>query len=161
MLKFKAVTEEKEVVLEVELFIPPENELTEIIHEKDGYHFYRYKGKDLPSRFWPGQSLLTRFDLTWDGKPIQIPDRFWSDLAGLRIETSTLDPAKLKPEFQWRAQEFLENLEQPHLSLSADGGTVLIEWERPEECDGRSTIRWIISCSGNVLRHRHQPQHEC
>ena len=47
------------------------------------------------------------------------------------------------------------------LSLSAEVGTVLIEWERPEECDSHSTIRWIISKSGVVLRHRHCPPHEC
>ena len=45
-------------------------------------------------------------------------------------------------------------------SLSAEGGTVLIEWERPEECDSHSTIRWIVSKSGTVLRHRHCPPHE-
>ena len=27
-----------------------------------------------------GTTLLTRFDLTWDGKAMDIPDRFWNDL---------------------------------------------------------------------------------
>ena len=37
----------------------------------------------------------------------------------------------------------------------------IIEWERPEECDSHSTIRWIVIKSGVVLRHRHCPPHEC
>jgi hypothetical protein len=37
--------------------------------------------------------------------------------------------------------------------LSAEGGTALIEWERPEECNSHSTIRWIVSKSGVILRH--------
>ena len=105
--------------------------------------------------------MLTRFDLTWDGKAMKIPERFWNDLPGFRIETSTLDPEELKPDLQWKALQFLERLRQPRLSLSAEGGTVLIEWDRPEECDSRSTIRWIVSKSGTVLRHRHCPPHEC
>jgi hypothetical protein len=45
-------------------------------------------------------------------------------------------------------------------SLSAEGGTVLIEWGRDEECDSSSTIRWIVSKSGTMLRHRNCPPHE-
>ena len=90
-----------------------------------------------------------------------IPERFWSDLAGLDIETSTLDPAQLKSDLQWDAKKFLEALRQPRVMLSAEGGTALIEWVRAEECNGVSTIRWIIGKSGTVLRHRHEPPHEC
>jgi hypothetical protein len=92
---------------------------------------------------------------------MNIQERFWNDLPGLRIETSTLDPQKLKPDLQRKALQFLDQLEQPRLSLSAEGGTVLIEWTRPEECDSSSTIRWIVSKSGTILRHRHCPPHEC
>lgn len=160
-LSFKAVSGDRRLVLQVELFRPPEDEVTEAKDEKGEHRCYQYKDKDMPTRFWPGQSLLTRFDLTWDGKAMNIPDRFWNGLAGLRIETSTLDPEKLQPELRWKAQEFLERLDQPRLSLSAEGGTVLVEWSRPEECDSRSTIRRILSKSGTVLRHRHCPPHEC
>jgi hypothetical protein len=160
-LRYKAVSDEGKLVLQVELIQPAAQEVTEIKDEKGELRCYRFRGKDLPSRYWPGCSLLTRFDLTWDGKAMNIPGRFWNDLPGLQIETSTLDPETLKPELQWKARQFLDQLEQPRVILSADGGTVLIEWVRPEECDSRSTIRWIISKSGTVLRHRHEPPHEC
>ena len=160
-LKFKATTEEGELVLQVEIMRPAERDISESTDEEGNLRYYLYKGREMPYPFHPGTTLLTRFDLTWDGKVIPIPERFWNDLPGLRIETSTLDPDTLKPDLQWLAVEFLESLDQPRLSLSADGGTVLIEWVRPEECDSRSTIRWIISKSGTVLRHRLCPPHEC
>ena len=160
-LTFKAVSGEGNLVLQVELIRVPEDEATEVLDEDGNLKHYLYKGKAMPYPFHPGTTLLTRFDLTWDGKAMNIPERFWNDLPGLRIETSPLDPEKLDPKLQWKAHEFLERLEKPRLSLSAEGGTVLIEWVRPEECDSRSTIRWIISKSGTVLRHRHCPPHEC
>lgn len=160
VLKFTATTDDRKITLQVELILPAEDEVTEAKDEKGEFRAYQYKGKDMPERFWPGQSLLTRFDLTWDGKAMKIPERFWNDLPGFRIETSTLTPETLKPELQWKAEKFFEGLRQPRVSLSAEGGTVLIEWERPEECDSHSTIRWIVSKSGVVLRHRHCPPHE-
>jgi hypothetical protein len=160
-LSFKAKSEEGNLVLQVELFCPPDDEVTQVTDKKGEHRYFQYKGKDMPTRFWPGQSLLTRFELSWDGKAMNIPERFWNDLPGFRIETSTLEVEKLKPDLQWKAHQFLESLDQPRLSLSAEGGTVLIEWNRPEECDSRSTIRWIVSKSGTVLRHRYCPPHEC
>ena len=160
-LEFKAVAEEGKITLQVELMRPAEHEVTEVLDEKGEHRCYQYKGKDQPYPFRPGVNLVKRFDLTWDGKAMQIPERFWNDLPDLRIATSTLNPETLKPEIRWKAERFLENLRQPHVSLSAEGGTVLIEWVRPEECDSRSTIRWIVSKSGTVLRHRHCPPHEC
>lgn len=162
-LTFKATTEEGKITLQVELIRPAEDEVTETKDPDgpDGAVRFMYKGKVQPYPFYPGNTLLTRFDLTWDGEAMKIPERFWNDLPGFRIQTSTLDPKKLKPELQWKALKFLDSLDQPRLSLSADGGTVLIEWDRPEECDSRSTIRWIVSKSGAVLRHRHCPPHEC
>lgn len=152
---------EEKLVLQVELIQPADDEITEAKDEKGEFRCYRYKGKDLAYPFHPGSKLLSRFDLTWSGKAMPIPERFWSDLAGLDIETSTLDPAQLKSDLQWDAKKFLEALRQPRVMLSAEGGTALIEWVRPEECDARSTIRWIISKSGTILRHRHEPPHEC
>lgn len=160
-LTFKAVSEEGDLVLQVELIRVPEDEATEVTDEKGDHLHYLYKGKPMPYPFHPGSTLLTRFDLTWAGKAMNIPERFWNDLPGLRIQTSPLVPENLDPKIQWEAYEFLENLDQPRISLSAEGGTALIEWARPEECDSSSTIRWIISKSGTVLRHRHCPPHEC
>jgi len=157
-MEFKA--EDENIVLHVGLIRPADNEISEMTDEKGDFRCYSYKGVEMHPRFWPGCSLLTRFDLTWNGKAMKIPERFWNDLPGFRIETSTLDPDKLKPELQWRGTQFLDGLERPRVSLSAEGGTVLIEWVRPEECDSQSTTRWIISKSGTVLRHRHHP-HDC
>jgi hypothetical protein len=160
-LKFMAVTENETITLQVELIRPTEEEITESKDEQGQHRCYQYKGKDQPYPFHPGSTILTRFDLTWDGNAMNIPERFWTDLPDLRIETSTLKPEKLAPDLHWKAEQFLDNLRQPRVSLSADGGTVLIEWERPEECDSHSIIRWIISKSGAVLRHRLCPPHEC
>ena len=159
-LKFQATTDEGRITLQVELIRPGDDQVTETT-DADGAVRYRYQGRILPYPFYPGNTLLQRFNLTWDGKAMKIPERFWNDLPGLRIETSSLDPEKLPPEFRWKAQQFLGRLRQPRVSLSAEGGTVLIEWERPEECDSHSMIRWIVSRSGVVLRHRHCPPHEC
>lgn len=57
------------------------------------------------------------------------------------------------------ANAILPILERYCYDCHADGGTVLIQWDRPEECDGRSTIRWIVSKSGTVLRHRYEAPH--
>lgn len=160
-LSFKAVSDDGQLVLQVELIRVPEEEMTEVTDEKGDHLHYLYKGRKMPYPFHPGCTLLTRFDLTWDGKAMKVPERFWNDLPGLRIQSSPLVPENLGPELQWKAEEFLEGLEKPRLSLSAEGGTALIEWVRPEECDSHSTIRWIISKSGVVLRHRHCLPHEC
>lgn len=161
VMKFRCSDAEDRVVFEVELFQPAESDIKEARDAKGGFLHYLYKDKPQPYPFRPGVNLIRRFDLTWEGKAMKIPERFWNDLPDFRIETSTLKPETLKPELQWKAEKFLERLRQPRVSLSAEGGTVLIEWERPEECDSHSTIRWIVSKSGVVLRHRHCPPHEC
>lgn len=150
LLSFKAVSPDDRVVLQVELVKPLPGEIardktTGVSH---------YKGKPLSDRYWDGQTLLTGFDLTWDGKPVSIHPRFWADLVGLDISTSTLDPGSVQDIHRWDADEFLNGLRHPRVTVSADLGTALVEWERGEECDGRSMIRWIISRSGTVLRHR-------
>jgi hypothetical protein len=160
-MEFRCSDADGSVVFEVELFKPAESDIKEATDSKGEHLHYLYKGKPQPYGFRPGVNLIRRFDLNWDGKAVPIPERFWNDLPDLRIATSTLKPETLKPELRWKAEEFLERLRQPRVSLSAEGGTVLIEWERGEECDSHSTIRWIVSKSGVVLRHRHCPPHEC
>jgi hypothetical protein len=64
--------------------IPLPLKVTQAMDEKGEHRCFQYKGKDMPGRFWPGQSLLTRFDLTWDGKRIPIAERFWNDLTRAR-----------------------------------------------------------------------------
>ena len=158
--KFTAKSEEGNLTLEVELEFPKEPDLVALPEVGGEYQGYSYKGEKLPLRFWPGCSLITKFDFKWDGKPIEIEKRFWRDLAGFIIEDVPNKPA-LKPEESWKYQKFIDGLRRPSVMISQDGGTALIEWVRSEECDSSSTIRWIISRSGTVLRHRYEPPHEC
>ena len=122
---------------------------------------YYHDDSLLPRDFWPGRHALVQFELFWDGKQILIEDRFWRDLYGFRIQTSTIDIAQLPDMHKYQFDEFLSRLAQPRVILSADGGTALIEWERPEECDSHSIYRWIITRDGRVLRHCDRPPHEC
>lgn len=161
ILKFTAKAEEGNATLNVELYVPAEKQIKELKDPDGTLTGYSMDGKKMPERFWPGSSLIKKFELVWDGKPIEIPKRFWEDLAGFTIQSSSLEVDKLPSEQQAAAAEFLENLTRPHVSISADGGTILIEWERGEECDGHSVIRWMITKGGVVLRHRHTPPHEC
>jgi len=159
-LRFTAKSEEGNLTLDVELEVPPEGELSERKDEEGSITGYNWRGEILPQRCWPGQSLIKKFDFQWDGKPVVVERRFWRDLAGFGIQTVPNKPALLADE-DWRYNDFLASLRQPRVMLSADGGTALIEWVRPEECDSSSTTRWIISRSGTVLRHRHEPPHDC
>ena len=156
-----AKAEEGNAVLRVELQKPDEKQIKELKDADGSVTGYSLNGKKLPERFWPGCTLIKKFDLQWDGKKIDIPERFWADLAGLRIQESSLNLEKLSPDSRFEGEKFLAQLDRPRVYISADGGTLLIEWGRPEECDGHSTIRWIISKSGTILRHRHTPPHEC
>jgi hypothetical protein len=151
--KYTAESGEGNIKLNVELFFPPDDKVKEVA-DPEGFTSYHYDGKKLPERWWKGESLLTKFELLWDGKPVPIEKRFWSDLAGFRIQVSPLEIKDVAEKHVAAFLEFLGSIHQPRVSLSADKGTILIEWNRSEECDSRSTIRWMVSRSGTVLRHR-------
>ena len=87
LFEYKAVSIEGNLVLRVNLIKPAEDEITVISDKNGDFKCYQYKGKKLPIRFWPGCNLLTRFDFTWDGESIPIPERFWTDLPGFDIES--------------------------------------------------------------------------
>ena len=56
---------------------------------------------------------LTRFDLTWDGQAMNLPERFWNDLPGLDLETSFSSQSKIN-----NPQSAFDNLFQfPRLTL--------------------------------------------
>ncbi len=152
--EFTAESGEGDVSLMVVLFRPP-GEAVKEVKDKDGSTSYQYDGKKLPERYWPGESLLKKFELRWSGKTVGIDPRFWSDLAGLKIQDSLFRVEDISPDHVGAYFDFLGKLQQPRLTFSADRGTVLIEWKRSEECDSHSVIRWIVSRSGTVLRHRH------
>ena len=153
-MKFKAFSAERNLTLEVELIIPPENEISEAKNAAGEMIGYQWKGKVMAGNFAPGSTLLTKFRLEWDGKPVPIPNRLWNDLAALKITECNLDPKTIDPKFAYNFHEFLEGLQQPRILLSAENGTALIEWRRSEDCDSRSIIRWMVGRTGTVLRHR-------
>jgi len=110
----------------------------------------------------PGTNhVLSQFDLTLDGKKVPVAEKEWNDLCGFFIQTSDLDVEKQPKELWWQAREFLAALHQPRVSVSAEDGTVLIEWQRPEECDSHSIVYWTVTPDGQVLRHIKRPPHEC
>lgn len=110
----------------------------------------------------PWSTFIRVFKLTWNGQEIAIPQRFWNDLDHVRLEDyPKAEISKVPAEKREIFNEQLGQLQRPRLILSAESGTVLIEWRRGEECDSHSIIRWIVSKSGVVLRHRHEPFHLC
>jgi len=116
--------------------------------------------KEDPDFRW--NDRIKEFRLVWEGRPIEVADRFWNDISGLQIDAyPDQEIAKVPEDSRWKLEEHLENLSQPRLTLSEDKGTVLIEWRISQECDSHSTIRWIVSKKGTVLRHRDTPFHEC
>ncbi|SHK09160.1 hypothetical protein SAMN02745181_3237 [Rubritalea squalenifaciens DSM 18772] len=148
-----------EATLYVELYEPTDAELEKIKNHKGQTVGYKLKGQKLPSRFWKGETLIRKFELTWDGKKIDIPERFWADLAGFRLQQSSLKLEDVPDDQKPYARGFLSHLNKPKIHISADRGTVLIEWTRSEECDGHSRLHWVISKSGKVLRHRTMAPH--
>jgi hypothetical protein len=153
-LTHEAQSKDGSLRLRVKL-ITPEDVTARTIGQGDSEETrYEWEGKLLPADFYPGRNLLRTFQFTWDDRAMVIPERFWKDLSGFEVETSTLDPETVLIEDQLSAREFVDALLQPRLTPSADGGTAMIEWQRSEDCDSRSTIRWLISRSGAVMRHR-------
>jgi len=160
-MEYTAKSDDGVLVLAVKLIEPEDGEISEASGSKGEFSHYTYKGVKLEEGFWPGRSLLVDFSFKWAGEAIPVAERFWKYLPGFRILVSDLDAAKVGDKLAGKLEEFKEGLGCPRVIPSGDGGTALIEWERGEECDGRSTIRWIISRSGVVMRHRHTPPHEC
>lgn len=160
-LECTAEAEEGNAILRITLYKPDESKIKEIKDDAGDVTGYTFNGIKLPDGFWPGCALIKSFDIEWDGKKVTVPERFWSALPGFRLQKSSLDIGTLPAEQRYKASEFLSSLFNPRIYISADKGTLLVEWVRPEECDSRSTIRWIITRSGTVLRHRHTPPHEC
>lgn len=153
--RFRSMSLEKRLVLAVVLARPGEEELAPIVKDGDVVG-YSLRGRQLVGGYSPGLSVVEAFDLTWDGQPIPISPRFWGDLAGFRLQTLSVDLDTLDLEQRARAEAYLARLDQPRVVLSADEGTALIEWHRPEKGELKSTFRWIVSRSGTVLRHRHR-----
>ncbi|MEO8353275.1 MAG: hypothetical protein ABI680_16220 [Chthoniobacteraceae bacterium] len=154
-------SEEGTLRLRVELFFPSGEEIEQRPAEDGETTRFYYRGKRLPDTYWPTCSLLHRFDFFWNDQQIDVPRRFWADLCRLRLQMIEPSPPGLSDQEQVQFADFVSRLDQPHVFLSADGGTALVEWERPEDCDRHSMIRWMISKKGTVLRHTFTPPDEC
>lgn len=158
--EFTAVSPEGRLALTVALSRPGEEELAPI--EEDGVVVgYSLAGRRLLAGFRPGIAVVAGFELLWDGHEVSIPPRFWSDLAGFRIQTLAVDMGMLDLAQRAQAERCLADLDQPRVVLSADQGTAMIEWSRRERGDVCSTYRWVVSRSGTVLRHRHRLPQAC
>lgn len=154
VMEFDAYSPDRGVILSVALTVPPEKEVTETLNDAGELTGYQWKHIRLPADYMPGGTYLTKFQLKWDGKEVPIPEKFWSDLVRLQVMDCKFSAKDVPEKFMWKFHEFLAGLYQPRVVKSMEGGTVLIEWIRTEECDSRSTIRWMVSRSGTVLRHR-------
>jgi hypothetical protein len=154
LMKFDAYSPDRGLILSVELTIPPENEVTESQNDAGELTGYQWKNIRMPADFNPGSTLLTKFQFKWDGKEVPIPEKFWNDLARLQIMDCRVGIEDVTDKFAVKFFDFVAELYQPRVVRSMEGGTALIEWSRSEECDSSSTIRWMVSRSGTVLRHR-------
>lgn len=102
------------------------------------------KGEEQPPEAWLGKrklpegilwrkpTLISSFSIKIDGKKINIPARFWNDLAGFDLRKVIVNK-KPSAEDQWKLDEFINGIRNPKISRSRDGGTVMVSWIRPEE----------------------------
>jgi hypothetical protein len=154
----EAIRPPARATLEVELDIPGGERVVALTGDNGEVKGYKLDGKKAPEGFSPGASVLTKFKLRWDGKEVPIAERFWSDLLRLQIVTSDLTTKQVATEHVGQLIEFHAKLMHPRVMISAEEGTLLIEWARREEGEGHSTLRWMVSRNGTVLRHRLQAQ---
>lgn len=104
------------------------------------------KGKDKAPEVWLGKrrlptdilwlrpTMINSFCLTIDGKKIHVPERFWNDITGLHLEKMIVNK-KISSDNDkielWRYST--QQCAGPVITRSANRGTVLISWARPEE----------------------------
>ena len=159
------VSTEGDLRLEVAL-ITGEDEVTEeTVKGDDGPEtVYFFRGEKLPRWLQPTDGIIKGFRLTWKGREIPVAKRFWNDFGGCLIQSTPLKKAQIPEGLHEEFDKFLEDLDGPKVILSADGGTALIEWRILDTdacCGHRATVRWIISRSGAVMRHRHTTPSMC
>jgi hypothetical protein len=104
------------------------------------------KGKDKEPEVWVGKrqlpsdllwrtpTMIKSFSLTIDGKKIHIPERFWNDLPGMYLEKVVINKKIKNGEDEIELWYFsTQQCAGPVITRSANKGTVLISWKRPEE----------------------------
>lgn len=163
--RYTALSDYGDMRLEVELLALRKDQLEERPVKGSTYgeiSFY-YQGKELPCDIQPSRaSVITKFDVFWGKDHIKIPKRFWEDLSSFDIQTVPIDSGELAPLERRELEEFEKSLRRPRVFMSAKDKTALIEWAKTDDYFGDSTMRWIVSRDGEVLRHRYQPPtHRC
>jgi hypothetical protein len=164
---YSGIFESREGLLRLEVALIDENdEVTEeTIQTLDGEETrYTFAGERLPRWLRPRDGIIKRFRFFWDGREIPITKRYWNDFGGCCIERCTVDLKTIAPELSEFFEEYQNDLDAPKVMLSADGGTALIEWRIIDTdacCGHRATMRWMISKSGHVMRHRHTTPSRC
>ena len=126
-----------------------------IVEAADGSRTYRgEKVPDYSNAIYNASTVIRAFTLEWNGRRIHIPKRFWNDLGGfdIQIMKSSRPPFVGKVGLSWEEADGW--LRRPRVYLSDEGETILIEWRKAHEGDCHSSVRWIVSKAGTVLRHR-------
>ncbi|WP_050029710.1 hypothetical protein [Verrucomicrobium sp. BvORR034] len=152
--------------LRLEVSLIREEETTSETYKVGDSEFVRYSFGDrrLPDTLHPTDGVLKTFRFYWDGQEIKVPDRFWNDVGGFRLEKCTFVEAKLAPAETLQVEEWNAGLLHPQVVLSADGGTAMVEWSIIDTdacCGHQATLRWLISRSGHIMRHRHTTPNPC
>ncbi|QTN31914.1 hypothetical protein HZ994_06080 [Akkermansiaceae bacterium] len=151
--------------LEVSLIGKNEHIEEKSVETEDGVEtIYVYNGERLPRWVHPQDGVIKQFRFFWDNGEIPIEKRFWNDFGGCRIGQTTVSKESIPDDLMIEFEDFLGNLDGPKVILSADGGTALIHWriiDMDACCGHRADVRWIISRSGAVMRHRHTTPSAC
>ena len=151
--------------LEVALIHENDKVVEETITTHEGEEtVYRFEGELLPRWLRPSDGIIKRFRFFWDDREIPVAKRFWNDFGGCHITRCTIDRKTIPKDMGIPFDAYLAELRGPKVSLSADGGTALIEWVITDTgacCGHTATVRWMISKSGHVMRHRHTTPSGC
>lgn len=151
--------------LEVALIDENDDVKEETIQTPDGEEIrYTFRGEHLPRWLHPHNGIIKCFHFFWDGREIPVAKRFWNDFGGCHITHCAVDQKTIAPDLSEDFKNYLNDLDAPKVILSADGGTALIEWRIIDTgacCGHRATMRWLISKSGHVMRHRHTTPSAC
>lgn len=110
----------------------------EIKTVKNGDQYTAWHGKrQLPFGVFLTPTLIKKFDLTIDGKKVNIPKNFWDDIGGLPLLKMTVDPKRpiVTDLDKAKAENYRSRPRRgyPTISRTPGGSTVLISWIRPEE----------------------------
>jgi hypothetical protein len=105
--------------------------------EREGNFSVWHGKRRLPFDVMLIPTMIKDFELTIDGKKVNVPKNFWNDIGGFQLRKVEIDPKRpvITPEDEAALEEFLEeNVGTfPTISRTPQGSTILITWARPEE----------------------------